>query len=129
MSGPSPAIQHVVPRLHPQSVPGSCTQSGGRFSVGSVFISFRKPWPTHCPLQTLFGTALTFADGMLTPAVSMTSAVGGIALRVPRLKENISAISIGFLVVLFLVQRLGTAKLSFIFSPGESHGPIKKIGH
>ncbi|KAG8799422.1 hypothetical protein FRC16_005165 [Serendipita sp. 398] len=66
---------------------------------------------------SLFGTALTFADGMLTPAVSVTSAVGGIALTVPRLSSNIGSISIGFLVALFLLQRFGTAKVAYLFSP------------
>ena len=55
----------------------------------------------------------------------MTSAVVGIALSAPNLKNNISGISIGFLVVLFLAQRFGTAKLSFIFSPSESQEPPK----
>lgn len=65
----------------------------------------------------LFGTSLTFADGMLTPAVSVTSAVGGIALTVPSLTSNIGPISIGFIVALFLIQRFGTAKVSVLFSP------------
>ena len=55
---------------------------------------------------------------MLTPAVSVTSAVGGIALSVPSLTANIGPISIGFIVVLFIIQRFGTAKVSAIFSPG-----------
>ncbi|KAG8830264.1 hypothetical protein FRC18_008356 [Serendipita sp. 400] len=54
---------------------------------------------------------------MLTPAVSVTSAVGGIALTVPRLSSNIGSISIGFLVALFLLQRFGTAKVAYLFSP------------
>ncbi|KAF8520592.1 potassium transporter [Hysterangium stoloniferum] len=65
----------------------------------------------------LFGTSLTLADGIFTPAVSVTSAVGGIAVAVPSVSKNIIPISIAFLVALFLVQRFGTAKLSFAFSP------------
>jgi KUP system potassium uptake protein len=74
--------------------------------------------PDQLLTKALFGTALMFADGMLTPAVSVTSAVGGIALTVPSLDNNINSISIGFLVALFLIQRFGTAKISHIFSPG-----------
>lgn len=55
---------------------------------------------------------------MLTPAVSVTSAVGGIALSVPSLTPNIGPISIAFLTALFLIQQFGTAKVSAIFSPG-----------
>ena len=81
--------------------------------------------PIHSLSQTLFATALTFADGMLTPAVSVTSAVSGLGLSVPSLNNNISSISIGILVALFLAQRFGTAKLSNIFSPGKSPEPNK----
>ena len=77
--------------------------------------------------QTLFGTSLTLADGMLTPAVSVTSAVAGIGLSVPSLNNNISSISIGLLIALFLAQRFGTAKLSFIFSPGRSPVPVAEL--
>ncbi|KIY46736.1 potassium transporter [Fistulina hepatica ATCC 64428] len=65
----------------------------------------------------LAGTALTMADGTLTPAVSVTSAVGGIAVAKPSVSNDITPISIAILVVLFLVQRFGTSKLSFMFSP------------
>ncbi|KZO92922.1 potassium transporter [Calocera viscosa TUFC12733] len=66
---------------------------------------------------SLFGTALTMADGILTPAVSVTSAVGGIAVAKPEVANDIIPISIAFLAALFLIQRFGTAKISFIFSP------------
>ena len=81
----------------------------------------------HCVSQTLFATALTFADGMLTPAVSVTSAVAGLGLSVPSLNNNISSISIGILVALFLAQKFGTGKLSSIFSPGKSPEPNRRV--
>lgn len=73
---------------------------------------------TESPSQALFATALQFADGSLTAAVSVTSSVGGLAVVAPVVSENVKPISIGFLVALFLGQRLGTARLSFIFAPG-----------
>jgi KUP system potassium uptake protein len=69
--------------------------------------------------QTLFATALTMADGILTPAVSVTSSVGGLAVVAPVVSSNVKPISIGFLLVLFAGQRFGTAKLSFLFAPRE----------
>ncbi|KAG8965644.1 hypothetical protein FRC03_000339 [Tulasnella sp. 419] len=66
---------------------------------------------------TLFGTALTLSDGMLTPAVSVTSAVGGIAVTRPSVADSITGISIAFLVPLFLVQQFGTHRLAFAFGP------------
>ena len=83
--------------------------------------------PIYCLSQTLFATALTFADGMLTPAVSVTSAVAGLGLSVPSLNNNISSISIGILVALFLAQRFGTGKLSSVFSPGKSPEPNRGV--
>ena len=83
--------------------------------------------PIHCHSQTLFATALTFADGMLTPAVSVTSAVSGLGLSVPSLNNNISTIAIGILVALFLAQRFGTARLSSIFSPGKFPEPNRRV--
>ena len=126
MNGASPVTQNINPPRS-QSARVFCKPSGGHFFVGFVPISYRKTSLIHCPSQTLFATALTFADGMLTPAVSVTSAVAGLGLSVPSLNHNISSISIGILVGLFLAQRFGTAKLSFIFSPGMSPGPIEEL--
>lgn len=77
------------------------------------------------------------ADGIFTPAVSVTSAVAGIGVAKPSVVGDITGISIvspytslkqcsvlkttkqAFLVALFLVQQFGTARLSFLFSPGK----------
>ncbi|KJA24112.1 hypothetical protein HYPSUDRAFT_39258 [Hypholoma sublateritium FD-334 SS-4] len=72
-------------------------------------------WPLL--LWCLFGTALTMADGVFTPAVSVTSAVGGIAVAKPSVSKDIIPISIVFLLLLFFVQQFGTQRLAFIFSP------------
>ncbi|WVR04896.1 hypothetical protein IAU60_001908 [Kwoniella sp. DSM 27419] len=72
-------------------------------------------WPLL--IWTLFGTALTLSDGVLTPAVSVTSAVGGIAVVKPSVLNAVVGISIAFLVLLFGVQRFGTGRLSFTFAP------------
>ncbi|KAF8604432.1 potassium transporter [Ceratobasidium sp. AG-I] len=66
---------------------------------------------------TLFGTALCIADGVFTPAVSVTSAVGGIAVARQDISSKIVPISIAFLIVLFAVQRFGTARISVFFAP------------
>lgn len=57
------------------------------------------------------------ADGILTPAVSVTSSVGGLAVVAPVVAENVVPISIGFIIALFCGQRFGTARLSVIFAP------------
>ncbi|KAI0060612.1 potassium transporter [Artomyces pyxidatus] len=68
-------------------------------------------------IWSLFGTSLTMADGVLTAAVSVTSAVGGIAVAKPSVSHDIIGISCGFLVALFLSQPFGTARLATIFAP------------
>ncbi|KAG8843145.1 hypothetical protein FRB96_004344 [Tulasnella sp. 330] len=71
---------------------------------------FLLPW-------ALFGTSLTIADGILTPAVSVTSAVGGIAVAKPSVISDITGISIAFLIFIFGIQRFGTRRLSICFAP------------
>lgn len=68
-------------------------------------------------MWALLGTSLTLADGVFTPAVSVTSAVGGIAVVEPAVLDDVESISIAFLFVLFVGQQSGTARLSYLFSP------------
>ncbi|KAJ7288009.1 potassium transporter [Mycena rebaudengoi] len=96
------------------------TLTGDSFKVESHHSSnlklgerFRVPLLAWC----LFGTSLTIADGIFTPAVSVTSAVGGIAVAKASVSEQIIPISIVILVVLFLAQGFGTSKLAFLFGP------------
>ncbi|GAA5820377.1 hypothetical protein JCM3770_000814 [Rhodotorula araucariae] len=66
---------------------------------------------------TLFGVALTIADGILTPAVSVTSAVVGLSYAAPKVGNSVVAISCAILALLFLVQPFGTKRLGILFSP------------
>lgn len=64
------------------------------------------------------------ADGVLTPAVSVTSAVSGIGVAQPSINNSIVPVSIAFLLVLFFVQQFGTGRLAFTFAPSTSFHPI-----
>ena len=68
-------------------------------------------------LMTLgvFGVALFFGDGVITPAISVLSAVEGLEVVTPRAKPYILAISLTVLLVLFVVQKWGTARLGRFF--------------
>lgn len=81
---------------------------------GSRFLRTFK-WPLT--VWSLFGTALTLSDGIFTPAVSVTSAVGGIAVAKPSVLNDVTPIAIAFLVALFLVQRFGTKQITAVFAP------------
>jgi KUP system potassium uptake protein len=65
----------------------------------------------------LIGAALLYGDGVITPAISVLSAVEGLKLDAPQLAPAIVPISIAILVGLFLVQRKGTAFIGNIFGP------------
>ena len=65
----------------------------------------------------IFGAGLFFGDGMITPAISVTSAVEGLNVAAPALSHLVVPISLGILVVLFAVQRRGTAAVGWLFGP------------
>src|SRR5918994_7478842 len=65
----------------------------------------------------LFGTALLYGDGAITPAISVLSAVEGLEVATPFFAPYIIPITIVILVVLFLAQRQGTAKVGSMFGP------------
>ena len=65
----------------------------------------------------LFGAALLYGDGMITPAISVLSAVEGLDVATPVFKPYIVPITLAVLVLLFVVQRIGTAKVGAMFGP------------
>jgi len=65
----------------------------------------------------VFGAALFFGDSMITPAISVLSAVEGVKVIEPSLGRFIVPITAVIIVVLFLVQRRGTASVGRIFGP------------
>jgi KUP system potassium uptake protein len=65
----------------------------------------------------LFGAALLYGDGIITPAISVLSAVEGLELRASVLHPYVLPITIGILIVLFVVQRRGTAGIGAVFGP------------
>jgi KUP system potassium uptake protein len=65
----------------------------------------------------IFGAALFFGDSMITPAISVLSAVEGLKVVQPSLDDLIVPITAVIIVVLFLVQRKGTAAVGRVFGP------------
>ncbi|KAL5676123.1 hypothetical protein ACJX0J_012254, partial [Zea mays] len=69
-------------------------------------------------LLTVLGTSMVISDGVLTPAISVISAVSGLQQKAPQLKQDQMVwISVAILVVLFAVQRFGTDKVGYSFAP------------
>ena len=65
----------------------------------------------------VFGAALFYGDGVITPAISVLSAVEGLEVAAPSLKPYVVPLSLAVLIPLFLVQRRGTAGIGAVFGP------------
>lgn len=65
----------------------------------------------------LFGAALLYGDGALTPAISVLSAVEGLRVATPLLEPFVIPITIAILTLLFLFQHRGTARVGGLFGP------------
>src|SRR5438874_9494003 len=65
----------------------------------------------------IFGAALLYADGALTPAVSVLSAVEGLEVATPALASWVLPVTLVILVGLFLLQSRGTARIGALFGP------------
>jgi KUP system potassium uptake protein len=65
----------------------------------------------------LFGAALLYADGSITPAISVLSAVEGLGVATPELAPWVLPIAVAILLLLFLFQRHGTAGVGGVFGP------------
>src|SRR5438874_1839042 len=68
-------------------------------------------------LLGIFGSALLYADGGLTPAISVLSAVEGLEIATPALAPWVIPVTLVILVGLFLLQSRGTASIGALFGP------------
>jgi KUP system potassium uptake protein len=68
-------------------------------------------------LLGLFGAALLYADGMITPAISVLSAVEGLHVATPLFDPYVVPVAIGILVALFIFQSRGTTGVGRVFGP------------
>ena len=74
-------------------------------------------WSTGIILLGVFACALFYGDSMITPAISVLSAVEGLTVVQSGLQPLVVPIAIGILVGLFLIQRVGTARVGTFFGP------------
>ena len=65
----------------------------------------------------LFGTALLYGDGVITPAISVLSAVEGLEIATSAAKPAVLPLTLAVLIALFLVQKWGTAGIGKVFGP------------
>ncbi|GGA40319.1 putative potassium transport system protein kup [Sphingomonas psychrolutea] len=76
-----------------------------------------KRWSRGIILLGVFATALFYGDSMITPAVSVLSAVEGLAVASPGLGKLVMPIAMAIIIGLFYIQRSGTARVGLFFGP------------
>jgi len=89
---------------------------GGILALMSLLTSgpLRRPLLVACGL---FGAALIYGDGAITPAISVLSALEGLDIVSPAFQSFVLPGSVAILLVLFFFQRQGTAKIGGLFGP------------
>jgi KUP system potassium uptake protein len=75
------------------------------------------PWVRHAVALGVLGTALFYCDALITPAVSVLSAVEGLELLNPNLASAVVPVTLVVIVILFAIQRRGTDKVGRLFGP------------
>jgi KUP system potassium uptake protein len=65
----------------------------------------------------LFGAALIYGDGIITPAISVLSAIEGLNVATDVFKPHIVPIAVAILLALFAIQNRGTAKIGAVSGP------------
>jgi KUP system potassium uptake protein len=97
------ALTALVPNLRGVSTP----KSGSRLAVGRPVLI----------LLGIFGTALLYGDGMITPAISVLSAVEGLEVTTPFFIPYVVPITVVILIGLFAIQKYGTHLVGRLFGP------------
>lgn len=78
------------------------------------FARSRRRWIV---LSGVFGAALLYGDGVITPAISVLSAVEGLEVAAPALERYVVPLTVAILVGLFMIQSRGTARIGQLFGP------------
>lgn len=92
---------------------------GGVFALYALLHPFRSGSPAIALLlgALMLGAGLLLGDGIITPAISLLSAVEGLNVATPMFADAVVPITIALLALLFLVQHRGTAEVGRMFGP------------
>jgi len=86
-------------------------------ALAATSIKSHPEWHARLLVAGAIGAALFYGDAVLTPAISVLSAVEGLEVGTTALKPYVLPIAVGVLVALFLVQQRGTAVVGTMFGP------------
>jgi KUP system potassium uptake protein len=87
------------------------------FALAKRQLTGGSPWTKTVVALALAGTAFFFCDALITPAISVLSAVEGMELLDEGFSRYVIPVTIGVLLVLFFYQRRGTARVASLFGP------------
>ena len=93
---------------------------GGILALLSLVAGDRIAWSPRIPLLVILGVtgaALLYGDGVITPAISVLSAMEGLKLIAPDFEQFTVPVTIVILIGLFLIQRRGTQSIGKLFGP------------
>ncbi len=90
---------------------------GGLFALYGLLHEDNKRGTTLLLWALMLGAGLLFGDGMITPAISVLSAVEGLQVAAPALADVVIPITIGLLTGLFAIQFKGTSGIGIVFGP------------
>ena len=89
---------------------------GGILALMSLLVLKKHQQPIIVAIG-LFGAALIYGDGAITPAISVLSAVEGLNIATPAVKPYVLPAAVAILVALFAIQPQGTARIGKAFGP------------
>ena len=90
---------------------------GGTLAIMTLAAQVAGQWRWLALLLGAAGASLFFGDAVITPVISVLSAVEGLDVAAPAIAEWVVPITLGILIALFAVQRFGTARVSGVFGP------------
>src|SRR3982074_1115864 len=93
---------------------------GGILALLSLVVAGKVANGARLPILVLIGVigaALLYGDGVITPAISVLSAMEGLKLVAPGFEHFIVAATIAILIGLFVIQRFGTERIGKLFGP------------
>lgn len=92
---------------------------GGVLALSALLSSESSNWKLWAPISAvgLFGAALFFGDGFITPAISVLSAMEGLRIATPSLAHFVLPGAVLILTALFFAQRRGTGAMGRLFGP------------
>ncbi len=86
-------------------------------ALASQAVKDRPALRSRLLMLGIFGTAIFFGDGVITPAITVLGAIEGLKVAAPGLDSYVVPVALMVLTALFLVQRHGTARIGRFFGP------------